>query len=147
VSPIKTFQEFFQQYMLMYRPFESQLNQELGKHGLHRAQWTILYYLVNEGPSTLVELAHYQRVEKPTMTRTVSRLEELGYVDHIPGKDRREKRMQLTAEGTKVYKKVRVTIDKFEQEILEGIPEDTQQLIIESMKAIRMNLINKESAK
>ncbi|WP_311195592.1 MarR family transcriptional regulator [Planococcus sp. 107-1] len=131
----------------MYRPFESQLNQELGKHGLHRAQWTILYYLVNEGPSTLVELAHYQRVEKPTMTRTVSRLEELGYVDHIPGKDRREKRMQLTAEGTKVYKKVRVTIDKFEQEILEGIPEDTQQLIIESMKAIRMNLINKESAK
>lgn len=133
--------------MLMYRPFESQLNQELGKHGLHRAQWTILYYLVNEGPSTLVELAHYQRVEKPTMTRTVSRLEELGYVDHIPGKDRREKRMQLTAEGTKVYKKVRITIDKFEQEILEGIPEDTQQLIIESMKAIRMNLINKESAK
>lgn len=133
--------------MLMYRPFESQLNQELGKHGLHRAQWTILYYLVNEGPSTLVELAHYQRVEKPTMTRTVSRLEELGYVDHIPGKDRREKRMQLTAEGTKVYKKVRVTIDKFEQEILEGIPEDTQQLIIESMKAIRMNLINKESTK
>lgn len=133
--------------MLMYRPFESQLNQELGKHGLHRAQWTILYYLVNEGPSTLVELAHYQRVEKPTMTRTVSRLEELGYVNHIPGKDRREKRMQLTAEGTKVYKKVRVTIDKFEQEILEGIPEDTQQLIIESMKAIRMNLINKESTK
>lgn len=133
--------------MLMYRPFESQLNQELGKHGLHRAQWTILHYLVNEGPSTLVELAHYQRVEKPTMTRTVSRLEELGYVDHLPGKDRREKRMQLTAEGTKVYKKVRVTIDKFEQEILEGIPEDTQQLIIESMKAIRMNLINKESVK
>ncbi len=133
--------------MLMYRPFESQLNQELGKHGLHRAQWTILYYLVNEGPSTLVELAHYQRVEKPTMTRTVSRLEELGYVDHLPGKDRREKRMQLTAEGTKVYQKVRVTIDKFEQEILEGIPEDTQQLIIESMKAIRMNLINKESTK
>ncbi|CEG21269.1 putative HTH-type transcriptional regulator [Planococcus massiliensis] len=147
MSPIKTFQEFFQQYMLMYRPFESQLNQELGKHGLHRAQWTILYYLVNEGPSTLVELAHYQRVEKPTMTRTVSRLEELGYVDHLPGKDRREKRMQLTAEGTKVYQKVRVTIDKFEQEILEGIPEDTQQLIIESMKAIRMNLINKESTK
>ncbi|WP_251476803.1 MarR family winged helix-turn-helix transcriptional regulator [Planococcus sp. NCCP-2050] len=133
--------------MLMYRPFESQLNQELGKHGLHRAQWTILYYLVNEGPSTLVELAHYQRVEKPTMTRTVSRLEELGYVEHLPGKDRREKRMQLTAEGTKVYKKVRITIDKFEQEILEGIPEDTQQLIIESMKAIRMNLINKESTK
>ncbi|GKW46072.1 MarR family transcriptional regulator [Planococcus sp. NCCP-2050] len=131
----------------MYRPFESQLNQELGKHGLHRAQWTILYYLVNEGPSTLVELAHYQRVEKPTMTRTVSRLEELGYVEHLPGKDRREKRMQLTAEGTKVYKKVRITIDKFEQEILEGIPEDTQQLIIESMKAIRMNLINKESTK
>lgn len=131
----------------MYRPFESQLNQELGKHGLHRAQWTILYYLVNEGPATLVELAHYQRVEKPTMTRTVSRLEELGYVEHFPGKDRREKRMQLTAEGAKVYEKVRLTVDAFEQEILNGIPEETQQLIIDSMKTIRTNLIHKESEK
>lgn len=131
----------------MYRPFESQLNQELGKHGLHRAQWTILYYLVNEGSATLVELAHYQRVEKPTMTRTVSRLEELGYVEHFPGKDRREKRMQLTAEGAKVYEKVRLTVDAFEQEILNGIPEETQQLIIDSMKMIRTNLIHKESVK
>ena len=74
-------------------------------------------------------------------------MEELGYVEHIPGKDRREKRMQLTQEGKKVYEEVRITVDAFEQEVLKGIPEVTQESVIEAMKTIRMNLINKESAK
>lgn len=36
---------------------------------------------------------------KPTITRTIARLEELGYVEHVPSKDKREKRMQLTELG------------------------------------------------
>lgn len=143
--PIKAFQEFFHQFLLLSRPFEHQLNNELGKHGLYRAQWSILYYLANNGTATLVELAAYQRIEKPTVTRTVARLEELEYIGHIPGKDRREKRIQLTEHGKNVYKEVRQTVDKFEQEILEGIPEKEQLAAIEVMKAIRKNLIDKET--
>jgi MarR family transcriptional regulator, transcriptional regulator for hemolysin len=82
-----------------------------------RAQWTILYYLFNFGSATLVELSNYQSVEKPTVTRTINRLEELGYVEHVPSKDKREKRMQLTELGRKVYFEVRVTINQFEQDI------------------------------
>ncbi|WP_404319081.1 MarR family winged helix-turn-helix transcriptional regulator [Bacillus lumedeiriae] len=126
--------------MLLYRPFEHQLNLLLGDHGLYRAQWTVLYYLMNEGPATLVELAGYQRVEKPTMTRTVQRLEEMGYVTPIPGKDKREKRMQLTELGRSVYKEVRVTVDEFEQEILKGISEEQQLESIRVMEEIRNNI-------
>lgn len=138
---IKTYQRFFQQLLLLYRPFENHLNLQLGKHDLYRAQWSILYYLSNNDSATLVELSHYQSVEKPTITRTVSRLEELGYVEHIPGKDRREKRMQLTEHGKKVYKDVRVTIDQFEQDILTGISEVEQLEAIRVMEGIRNNLI------
>ncbi|MDN3427252.1 MarR family transcriptional regulator [Planococcus sp. APC 4016] len=144
---IKAFQEFFHQFLLLSRPFEHHLNNELGKHGLYRAQWSILYYIANNDSATLVELAHYQRIEKPTVTRTVTRLEEQGYLEHIPGKDRREKRMQLTAHGKKVYAEVRVTIDQFEKEILSHIPEEDQLAGIEMMKTIRMNLISRENSK
>ncbi|MGE7608704.1 MarR family winged helix-turn-helix transcriptional regulator [Peribacillus frigoritolerans] len=138
---MKTFQKFFQQFLLLYRPFENNLNIQLNRHDLHRAQWSILYYLNNYGSATLVELANYQSVEKPTITRTIARLEELGYVEHVQSKDKREKRMRLTELGKKVYSEVRVTIDQYEQEILKGITEEEQLAAIRIMGEIRNNII------
>ncbi|WP_192892935.1 MarR family winged helix-turn-helix transcriptional regulator [Planococcus salinus] len=132
---------------MLYRPFESQLNVQLAKHDLYRAQWSVLHYLATNGSATLVELAHYQRVEKPTVTRTVTRLEELNYLEHIPGKDRREKRVRLSPLGESLYKEVRLTVDQFEQEILKGISEKDQLAAIQIMKEIRSNLISKETVK
>lgn len=100
-----------------------------------------MYYLYNLGTATLVELSNYQSVEKPTVTRTINRLEELGYVEHIPTKDKREKRMQLTELGKRIYAEVRVTVDRFEQGILEGISEQEQLNAIQVMETIRKNLI------
>ena len=138
---IKTYRKFFQELLLLYRPFENNLNIQLNKHNLHRAQWSILHYLSNYGSATLVELANYQSVEKPTITRTITRLEELGYVEHVPSKDRREKRMQLTELGTKIYSDVRVTIDQYEQDILTGISEEEQLAAIRIMSEIRNNIL------
>ncbi|ULT59697.1 MarR family transcriptional regulator [Neobacillus drentensis] len=137
---MKTSQKFFHQLLMMYRPFENRLNVHLAEHQLYRAQWSILYYLAQNGTATLVELSHYMSVEKPTITRTISRLEELGYVEHVPGKDKREKRMQLSEAGNKVYQDVRVTIDQYEQEILEGITEQQQIETIQIMEEIQHNI-------
>ncbi|TLS35395.1 MarR family winged helix-turn-helix transcriptional regulator [Pseudalkalibacillus caeni] len=128
---------------MLYRPFENRLNIQLSKHNLHRAQWTIVYYLANFGSATLIELANYQGVEKPTITRTINSLEELGYVDHVPGKDKREKRMELTESGSELYKTVRRTIDQYEKEILEGISEEEQQETIRIMGEIRNNILKR----
>jgi MarR family transcriptional regulator for hemolysin len=141
VFAIKTSQKFFQQFLLLYRPFENRLNVHLAEHHLYRAQWTILYYIANFGPATLVELSHYMSVEKPTVTRTINRLEELGYVEHLPGKDKREKRMQLSEVGKHVYQEVRNTIDEYEQEILKGISEEEQIEMIRIMGEIRNTII------
>ncbi|WP_406818003.1 MarR family winged helix-turn-helix transcriptional regulator [Metabacillus indicus] len=137
---IKTYQKFFQQLLLLYRPFENRLNLELAKHDLYRAQWSVLHYLSNYGTATLVELAGYQGVEKPTVTRTISKLEELNYVEQVAGKDKREKRMQLTEQGKKLYAKVRITIDEYELDILKGISEEEQLACIRVMEDIRKNI-------
>ncbi|WP_026582282.1 MarR family winged helix-turn-helix transcriptional regulator [Bacillus sp. J33] len=138
---MKTFQKFFHHLVLLYRPFENRLNAELSKHNLYRAQWSILYYLFNQGSATLVELSNYLGVEKPTITRTIYKLEEMGYLESVPTKDKREKRMQLTGNGKKIYLEVRKTIDEFEQEILKGVSEEEQLEGIRLMCEIRNNLI------
>ncbi|MCU1806016.1 MarR family transcriptional regulator [Cytobacillus firmus] len=141
---METFQRFFHQLVLLYRPFENRLNTELSKHQLYRAQWSIMYYMYNDGSVTLVELSHYLGVEKPTVTRTIAKLEEMGYLEPVPTKDKREKRMQLTGAGRKVYQEVRATIDEFEQEILQGISEEKQLEGIRLMSLIRKNLMQGE---
>jgi MarR family transcriptional regulator for hemolysin len=88
-----------------------------------------------------VELSRYLYVEKPTVTRTINRLEELGYVEQVPSKDKREKRTQLTELGQKVYTDVRVTIDHYEIDILKGISEREQLEAIRIMGEIRDNII------
>ncbi|WP_400164423.1 MarR family winged helix-turn-helix transcriptional regulator [Brevibacillus sp. TJ4] len=132
---------------MLYRPFENQLNVLLATHQIQRAQWTVLYYLSNFGNATLVELSQYQSVEKPTVTRTVNRLEELGMIEQVPSADRREKRIQLTELGRQVYQEVRVTIDQFEQNILRGISEQEQLEAIRIMGVIRTNLLEQVDAK
>lgn len=117
------------------------MNIELRKHQLHRAQWTILYYLYQKESATNVEISLYQGVEKPTITRTMASLEELGYIEQTMGKDKREKRMKLTALGLNVYKNVRKTIDQFEEEILSGISEDEQLETIRILETIRNNIM------
>ena len=137
---MKPAQQFFQELIRLYRPFENQLNVQLNEHGLQRAQWTILYNLYHNGPASSVEISHYQSVEKPTITRTVHQLEDAGYIERIPGKDRREKRMQLTQAGIDVYEEARKTIDRFEQSIMEGVSEEKQLEMITLMKRIKENM-------
>ena len=141
---MKSSQEFFQQFMLLYRSFEHHLNDVLGNYGLYRAQWSILHYLANNGSATLVELAQYLRVEKPTITRTINRLEKIGYLSLVPGKDRREKRVEMSESGAALYLEVRKAVDSLEEDILYGIPEAQQQQTTSIMKQIRNQLTRKE---
>lgn len=142
---MKPSQEFFQQFMLLYRSFEHHLNDVLGNYGLYRAQWSILHYLANNGSATLVELAQYLRVEKPTITRTINRLEKIGYLSLVPGKDRREKRVEMSDSGAALYLEVRQAVDALEEDILFDIPEAQQQQTTHIMKQIRNQLTRKEN--
>ncbi len=140
---MKTSQKFFDHFIRLYRPFEGRRNVLLSEHGLYRAQWTVLYYIRNYGSATLVELAAYQGVEKPTMSRTIHRLVELGYLETTPTQDRREKKMQLTALGKEQYEKVRVALDAFEESILEGVSEEELEEAIQMMIDIRNRITEK----
>jgi DNA-binding MarR family transcriptional regulator len=66
------------------------------------------------GPITLGDLAGFERVRPPTMTRIVARLEEDGLVSREPdGSDRRVTRLRLTDAGRKLITKNRTRKDAY----------------------------------
>ena len=67
---------FFQRYLRLYRPLITSLNELLSAYELSYSLWEVVFYIKNNGPSTLVDIANHYNVEKPTITRRVHRLEE-----------------------------------------------------------------------
>jgi|SRR5690625_3250990 len=140
---MKSYQHFFYQYHSMYRPFINKLNACLAEYQLYSSQWAVLRLIVQEGPLTLGEIATHQNVEKPTVTRMAQRLKEFDYIEVIPGKDKREKRIQLTKTGKKIYTDVQLTIEQFQKEALQGISEEKQLEISQILATVQENLLKR----
>jgi len=119
-------QGFFQRFIRLYRPLISKLNELLSEYDLSYSLWQIIFYVKKNGPSTLVDISSYYNVEKPTITRAVQRLEEKMLVKQIPGKDRREKIIQLTETGEEIYQVCRQKITLLEESVMKGIPTEEQ---------------------
>lgn len=63
---------------------------------------------LEDAPCTPGELAEIERISAPSMTRTVNRLVEVGYVERAPDPtDRRQINLTLTAEARQVLKDTR----------------------------------------
>src|SRR3954451_12717314 len=135
------FNEFFHQYLQLSRTYTKKLNEQLGQLNIFHAQWTILYYLHYTRSATLVEISQYSDVEKPTITRTVNRLYERGLIEQIPTEDKRERRIQLTDLGVRMYEECQQIVTQFEQSIMKSIPkeeiEQTRRMLLQLRKNMK----------
>jgi MarR family transcriptional regulator, transcriptional regulator for hemolysin len=144
---VKELEGFFQQYLRVYRPLITRLNELMVTYGLSYSLWQVIYYIKNNGPSTLVDISNQYGVEKPTITRRVHRLEELQIVKQIPGKDRREKVIQLTEIGEELYKDCREKITDLEYRIMEDIDKKEQLILFQTLPKIMENIMREEGSK
>lgn len=138
---------FFQRYLRLYRPLITTLNELMSTYKLSYSLWQVIFYLKNNGPSTLVEISNQYNVEKPTITRRVHRLEDLQMVKQIPGKDRREKVIQLTELGEEIYQACRKKITELEHNAMEGIAKEEQMITFQTLPKIQDNIMKGEGNK
>lgn len=125
---MRPYKQFFHEYNVTYRPYVNQLNQELAEFQLYSSQWRIMHFILHNGGKTVSEIAHYQKVEKPTTTKMVQRLIDLDYLQATVGADKRTKLIQLTEKGKEICTQVQEKISQFQRYLLEGIPEEEQEI-------------------
>lgn len=107
------------------RKFAKRLNERLAPLDLHNAQWAVILCLHERGSCTQKELSDYLSVEAPTMTRTLMRIEEKGWIIREEGVDRREKKVRLSAGVHKRMDLWKQESDELERIALENIdPKD-----------------------
>lgn len=111
-----------------------QLNDVLKQHGLFSSQWTVLFLLHQNGPMTLTAIWKYLDVEAPTVTRTVTRLETLGWIERVKGADKREKMIDLTTKAKEQFPQIEASVVSFERKMTENLSEEEQALLIQLLK-------------
>src|SRR3954447_10067102 len=100
------------------------LRQEAGTD-LSPSQTSALAAVERHGPLTPSEVAVFERIQRPTATRVLARLEEAGLVSRAadPG-DRRSSLVSVTAEGRALLEAGRTRKDAFLVQRLEGLDAD-----------------------
>ena len=89
------------------------LRQEAGTD-LSPSQSSALAAIERHGPLTPSELANHERVQRPTATRVLARLEELGLVDRAPDPaDRRSSLISVSAAGRTLLRRQRSRKNQF----------------------------------
>lgn len=128
---------FFHQQLQFTRSFKKRLNEELAVAGLFHSQWLVLYCIQKQQSVTLVEISNYLDVEKPTVSRTVKRLEEQGLVETIPSKDKRERLLQLSIKGQESFRKGQEIVSRFELELMADISDADVNTILNTMQQLK----------
>lgn len=118
------------------RYLTNDLNHQLNKHNLYASQWSVLYCIKIHEQMSLTQIWKYLNVEAPTVTRTVYRLVELGWVEIRPGKDRREKIVRLTDKALECYPDISTTIIEFEERATSNLSLEEQEILLKLLQKI-----------
>jgi len=133
-------QQFFNEFRLMYRPFTNQLNRQLEPYQLYSSQWAVLRFLIDKGPHSLVEIANFMSIEKPSVTRLVQKLVDLRYVETVAGKDKRAKVVQLTSYGEKIVDEIQEHIKPLLEKALAGVSKQDIEIASRVLANISKNI-------
>ena len=134
-------QQFFNEYRLLYRPFINRFNLQLEEHGLFSSQWALIRLLTDKGSLSYGEIATEMYIEKPSVTTLVQKLVKMNYLQILPGKDKREKIVQLTTFGQQQVREIQQSLLPMFEQSLAGLSDKEIEMATHVLAEIRANVI------
>jgi DNA-binding MarR family transcriptional regulator len=106
------------------------IDQELAPLDISHAQWIAVMLLGDGAASTAAELCKVLIYDPGAMTRLLDRLEKKGVLRRVRAKDdRRTVRLELTADGSKLYPRILEALVQVFNRLLHGFSKnEVQQL-------------------
>ena len=137
-----TFEESLNyQFIQLAKEHRQRGEEALSQLGLHASQELFLFVLWQEEGLSQSELAARLRVELPTVTKAVQRMERAGLlIRQDDEKDTRVSRVYLTEKGRAVYAPALKLWHDLEARMLQGMTEIEQALLRRLLQQMVSNL-------
>jgi MarR family transcriptional regulator for hemolysin len=116
-------------------------NDRLADAGGSIPVWLILNSLKSNERRTQLDLARAVGIEGPTLTRHLDGLEESGIVRRVrDGSDRRAVRVELTADGERLFQTLRQAVIAFNRELIAGVTETELERMRKTLARLEQNV-------
>ncbi|MEO1702759.1 MAG: MarR family transcriptional regulator [Pseudomonadota bacterium] len=120
----------------------------LAETGTYAGQEKIFMVLAKEGAMPPGQLAARLNVKPPTITKTMIRLEEQGYVARQASpQDKRQVVVSLTEAGQEIVSKIRSAMRDAEKEILDGLRKKERRELSTILANLNLHLLGKAPKK
>ena len=120
---------------------DRELTQGLRDFGLRVPEWRALAALYAKRTCSMSELADLATIDRTTLTRTVDRMQDAGWLSRLAdGDDMRVTRLELTAAGRKLFDKVWPTAQRLNELALAGLSKSEIQQLHKTLERMRSNL-------
>ena len=103
--------------------------------GLRTTQFTLLHAVRLQAPVTIRQLAASVVMDRTTLTRDLRPLERQRLVSIETGKDRRERKIDLTVKGAQVITRALPLWQKAQTQIAQGLGQERLQRLLEDLAA------------
>ena len=129
---------------MIVRQWRSIIDHAITETGLTQSSWTVLMQLHQLGDNVSVsELAEMQGIELPPLMRTLTLLEQQGYLLRtVSPYDKRIRLLTLTDEGRAVLQTLNQVIEVFQTRVSTGIAAADMAKFSETLNQIACNLRN-----
>ena len=129
---------------MVVRQWRSIIDHAITDTGLTQSSWTVLMQLHQLGDNVSVsELAEMQGIELPPLMRTLTLLEQQGYLLRtVSPYDKRIRLLTLTDEGRSVLQTLNQVIEVFQTRVSTGIAAADMAKFSETLNQIACNLRN-----
>jgi DNA-binding MarR family transcriptional regulator len=113
------------------------MDRQVGAGEMTRTQIQVLGTAVHKGPMRLSELAELEGLNPTMLSRIVGKLDAGGYIRRLPDPDDlRAVRIEATAEGERVQRRLRDERSALVSERLAALPPETADQLIEALPAL-----------
>jgi DNA-binding MarR family transcriptional regulator len=120
---------------------DRELAQGLRDFGLRVPEWRALAALYAKKRSTMSELAELATIDRTTLTRTVDRMQEAGWLERLADEaDMRVTRLALTATGRRMFERIWPEVQRLNDLALAGLSSSQIELLKKILGQMRANL-------
>ena len=120
---------------------DRELTQGLREFGLRVPEWRALAALHARQSCTMSELAELSTIDRTTLTRTVDRMAEAGWVARLHDAcDLRVTRLAPTVSGERLFARIWPTVERLNRVAIEGLPAGAVDMLRWTLERMKTNL-------
>lgn len=120
---------------------DRELSQGLRDSGLRVPEWRALAALYARQKCTMSELAELATIDRTTLTRTIDRMQDAGWLERLAdADDMRITRLVLTAAGRKMFERIWPEVQRLNDLALDGLSKGEIDSLRKTLERMRANL-------